>query len=333
MKMCDDFLTHKHKGKSALVSFPTGTGKTAIIAMLASRASYSSPALVLSPSRPLCDQLEIDIRGRTWDVIGASSEWRPEVVIGLLPSDLPRRIDAAAQKGERTVFVSTMQAIATAQRTNLALYASLRKHVSIVLVDEGHREPAPRWAQAIRGLGKPIILFSATPYRNDLRLFDVDPNFITELSFRDAVKHHTIRDVAVTELPASKSAQQFAKALCKRLLELQSKRALTESAKVIVRWYKAIIEGQKADMVRPDSVRGLPAVLTGEADAFGFGRRTAAVVTLQIANVTLVGSLREKLAREQARATRLLDEVADLNREKVEIDVPQEVIGIAGLAA
>ena len=82
----------------------------------------------------------------------------------------------------------------------------------------------------------------------------------------------------------------------------------------------------------PESVRALPAVLT-EADTFGFGRRTAAAVTLQIANAGVIASLREKFAREQARATRLLDEVADLNREKLEIDVPQEVIGIAGLAA
>jgi hypothetical protein len=34
----------------------------------------------------------------------------------------------------------------------------------------------------------------------------------------------------------------------------------------------------------------------------------------------------------QARATRLGDVFADLNREKLEIDVPKEVIGIAGLA-
>ena len=73
--------------------------------------------------------------------------------------------------------------------------------------------------------------------------------------------------------------------------------------------------------------------MLAEADTFGFGRRSAAVVTLQIANVELVESLREKLAREQARATRLLDEVADLNREKLEIDVPNEVVEIAGLAA
>ena len=116
-------------------------------------------------------------------------------------------------------------------------------------------------------------------------------------------------------------------------LGVSAKLAEAESAKRAAALYKAIIEGQKADMVRPESVRALPAGLAGEADAFGFGRRSAAVITLQIADAALVGSLREKLAREQARATRLLDEIADLNREKLEIDVAQEVIAIAGLAA
>ena len=42
---------------------------------------------------------------------------------------------------------------------------------------------------------------------------------------------------------------------------------------------------------------------------------------------------RDWAAREQARATRLLDEVADLNREKIEIAVTLDVVAIAGLAA
>lgn len=115
-------------------------------------------------------------------------------------------------------------------------------------------------------------------------------------------------------------------------LGVSAKLAEAESANRAAAVYKAIIEGQKPDMVRPESVRALPDVLT-DAETFGFGRRTAGLITLQIANTALVGSLREKLAREQARATRLLDEVADLNREKLEIDVAHELIAIAGLAA
>jgi hypothetical protein len=86
-------------------------------------------------------------------------------------------------------------------------------------------------------------------------------------------------------------------------------------------------------MVRPEGVRALPGQLVGETESWGLARRSALAVTLQTADRVLVESLREKLSREQSYATRLLDEVADLNREKLEIDVPQEVIGIAGLAA
>jgi hypothetical protein len=85
-------------------------------------------------------------------------------------------------------------------------------------------------------------------------------------------------------------------------------------------------------MVRPEDVRALPAGLTGETESWSFARRGATAVTLQTADKALLEVLREKLAREQARATRLLDEVADLNRERLEIDVPQEIAGIAGLA-
>jgi hypothetical protein len=133
----------------------------------------------------------------------------------------------------------------------------------------------------------------------------------------------------------ARAVAQIRAALSIRNAELgvSAKLSQAESANRAAALYKAIIEGQKVDMVRPDSVRALPAVVAGEADTFGFTRRTAAVVTLQIANAELIGSLREKFAREQARATRLLDEIADLNREKLEIDLPQEVIGIAVLAA
>lgn len=116
-------------------------------------------------------------------------------------------------------------------------------------------------------------------------------------------------------------------------LGISTRLAEAEAANRSVALYKAVIEGQSPDMVRPESVRGLPVALVGESDLIGFGRRATPVVTLQTADGGLVESLRERLAREQARATRLLDEVADLNREKLEIDVPQEVREIAGLAA
>lgn len=133
-------------------------------------------------------------------------------------------------------------------------------------------------------------------------------------------------DLALIE-SGTRVAAQIRAALAIRNAELgvSAKLAEADVANRAVTLYKAIIEGQKADMVRPEAVRALPAVLT-EADTFGFGRRAAAVVTLQIANAATVASLREKLGREQARATRLLDEVADLNGEKLESYEPSRLV-------
>ncbi len=141
-------------------------------------------------------------------------------------------------------------------------------------------------------------------------------------------------DLALVEAGA-RAVAAIRAALATRNSELgiSGRLAEVEGANRRAALYRVIIEGQKPDMVRPEGVRALPAELVGETESWGFARRSALGVTLQTADRALVESLREKLSREQGYATRLLDEVADLNREKLEIDVPQEVIGIAGLAA
>lgn len=129
------------------------------------------------------------------------------------------------------------------------------------------------------------------------------------------------------------AAIRAALALRNAELGIAGKLAEVEAANRRAALYKAVIDGQKPDMVRPENVRALPGELIGESESWGFARRSALAVTLQTADTALIDTLREKLAREQARATRLLDEIADLNRETVEIEVAQDVAGIAGLAA
>ncbi len=149
-----------------------------------------------------------------------------------------------------------------------------------------------------------------------------------------AIAGRAAGDLALIEAGV-RAVAQIRSALAIRNAELgvAARLAEAEAANRAAALYKSVIEGQDTDMVRPESVRGLPAALVGESDPMGFGRRAAPMVTLQTADGALVESLRDKLVREQTRATRLLDEVADLNREKLEIDVSQEVLEIAGLAA
>jgi len=141
-------------------------------------------------------------------------------------------------------------------------------------------------------------------------------------------------DLALVEAGARAVATvRAALALRNAEIGISGKLAEVEGANRRAALYKAVIDGQKPDMVLPEGVRTLPAELVGDTESWGYARRTALAVTLQTANPTLVESLRDKLAREQGYATRLLDEIADLNREKLEIDVPEVVIGIAALAA
>jgi hypothetical protein len=125
-------------------------------------------------------------------------------------------------------------------------------------------------------------------------------------------------------------------ALAQRNAELGVSAKLAEvgSANRRAALYKAVLDGQTVDMVRPENVRTLPAEAMRNADSWGFGRRhTEGAVTIELADAELLDSLRARLAQTQGRAVRLLDEIADLNREKVEIDVPEAVAAIAGLAS
>jgi hypothetical protein len=67
--------------------------------------------------------------------------------------------------------------------------------LGVVIVDEGHYEPAPSWAKAVRDLKRPTILFTATPYRNDFKFFDVDLEFCFFYSHEQAEADRLIRGV------------------------------------------------------------------------------------------------------------------------------------------
>lgn len=138
-------------------------------------------------------------------------------------------------------------------------------------------------------------------------------------------------DLALIE-SATAAVSRIRSALGTRNAELgiSARLAEAEAANRKVKFYRELLEKQKADMVKPADVRYVPVSVA--ADEPLWARRSAAI-TLAIADKTLLEELRSKLAREQARAHVLLDAVADANREKLELDLTDELIEIAGLAA
>lgn len=89
-------------------------------------------------------------------------------------------IDEVGETDTATVYVGTFQKA-------LSIDAELGNDVSrrqacfgefnAALVDQGHYEPSPEWSTAVRNLGLPIVLFTATPYRNDELHFEDDPEY------------------------------------------------------------------------------------------------------------------------------------------------------------
>jgi hypothetical protein len=122
-------------------------------------------------------------------------------------------------------------------------------------------------------------------------------------------------------------------ALARRNAELgiSARLAEVEAANRKARLYRELIDKQRADMVRPEDVRHVPAMVG--ADEPLWPRRSASGITLAIADKALLDGLRAKLAREQSRSHALLDAIADANREKLELELADELLEIAGLAA
>lgn len=220
--------------KSCLVHMPTGTGKTGVMAVLASRRSVESPVMVVCPSAALVEQLMKELSNDFWARIGAPDEWRPDHVYQALPGS----IDALAAKlaapdRGRVVVVSTIQAVQQVYADDAI--GKLSGKIGTILFDEGHREPAPIWAKVVRGFGVPTVLFSATPFRGDLKVFNVDDDHMHFLSFDEAVDQALIRGVKVEERHLAQDTLLFAVQVVEERDRLIRDGIFDQDCKVIVR--------------------------------------------------------------------------------------------------
>ena len=149
-----------------LIRMPTGTGKTGVIAC-ASLISADGRTLVLTPWSNLRDQLIDALKSDFWRSIGAKPP--AGVVADMLPSTAENVCKNTAVK----VIVCTFSTLTELRRTKRAVYDQVAAFIGTVIVDECHYEPAIEWGKAVKGLQKPTVLLTATPYRNDLKLFRI----------------------------------------------------------------------------------------------------------------------------------------------------------------
>jgi len=163
----------KARGTAALLTLPTGTGKSGVIAWsLAQLPELDEHRLVLTPWAALRDQLISDIDERFWRRLRRGSRPKRMPPVRRLP---PSKDIDSVQAEEPTIFVATIAAISTLANElgDDELIAAKFAAFDCVIVDEGHYEPAEQWSEAIRALALRTILLTATPYRNDLKFFTI----------------------------------------------------------------------------------------------------------------------------------------------------------------
>jgi superfamily II DNA or RNA helicase len=200
----NDYLSSRAKaGKAALITMPTGTGKTGVIASTVTLLqALQGHKLVLTPWTALVRQLEVDIRTSFWTRL--PQEQRPESPrVRRLPSS-GKVSKAIAETNEPTVFVTTIAAISVMARRSVELGYEMPKmfaEFDLVIVDEGHYEPAFKWSEAIRSLERPTVLLTATPYRNDEKFFLIGDKW------RYRFPHHTAEEERFLRAPEFKTLE------------------------------------------------------------------------------------------------------------------------------
>ena len=192
-------------GGACLIHLPTGTGKTGVIATLARCVPGIGGVLILTPRSALRGQLARELAGGFWKKLRHGAPKLHKAVHVLLDED-----PAALRRTrlEDLVLVGTVQKLLSIAGQGDPLYRRLQRELGLLMFDEGHYEPALEWRKAVRGLERPRVIFSATPFRNDFKLFDVDLAHSYSYSFHQAQRDGYVRAVQfeAAETPASPAA-------------------------------------------------------------------------------------------------------------------------------
>lgn len=212
--------------EAALLKLPTGTGKSGIVAVLARCLPDVRRVLVLTPRTALTEQLMADICYRFWKHMGfehegtalftaEAEEFGSTLESVYVEQFLPKNVDMMVQhlveaECDRAILVGTHQALGDIRKRAhdpesqgsancVALLAHIQDVFDLVIVDEGHYEPAISWSRGVREFNLPTLLLSATPYRNDYKSFRVRGRYLFNFPYRQAVDGSIIRPAEVIQ--------------------------------------------------------------------------------------------------------------------------------------
>jgi superfamily II DNA or RNA helicase len=228
LNMSSSYLESDSKDQ-ALIKMPTGTGKTLLIGFIANLFKLNKNILIITTSKAVKNHLIAEIKINQKKTYNLDSHYSKEV-LNLLPSNLDQ-IDGKNENNK--ILIGTTKALNDI-RMDSNKYQVIKNLIDLVIFDEGHKEPAEEWQWSVRNLEKKVILFTATPLRNDKSKFIIDQNFIFNYSLEESQANNFIREIKFNKLNYSCIGDFINKII---------KNDLTEDIKIILRFsnYKDIL--------------------------------------------------------------------------------------------
>lgn len=183
IEMLDSYLKSE-ENVPALVKMPTGTGKTGVMALAAQLNEEA--VLILVPNATLPEQTEMEIHTVFWNKINFHIPNIKSCRIIRESKDMNSYDWAGAP-----VLIMTVQLLLAISKDN-ELFENLKTHVKLIIFDEGHREPARYWSIVVDEFVCKKIYFTATPYRNDKMIFEVNQNYVYQYHTNNAIENRDI---------------------------------------------------------------------------------------------------------------------------------------------
>jgi superfamily II DNA or RNA helicase len=186
IKTAFSYLNRPTPEKSCLISLPTGAGKTGVISVVSHFWKTNKTILVLCHRRAVGDQLIRQMKGTFFNKIA------PDLDVQLKPVD--GDLTDVSKPG---IYVSLFQKLTKMTEEDLQV---LKENIDILIIDEGHSEPSPVWSKLARDIEAHKIVITATPYRNDLFKFDVEPDWSLIYTFNQALSSDIVCDPTFNQI-------------------------------------------------------------------------------------------------------------------------------------
>lgn len=184
--------------KHVLVQLPTGTGKSALIAVMPFNLAQKK-VLVLTPNLTLAKQLESDLEHvnqpetSTYKkrAIFSDSELDDLEIYALRLEDSVNFGDIA----DHQIIIANYQQLSDIEKW----FKGRQDMIDLVIIDEAHHQNADTYQQIIKFFtDAKIVGLTATPFRSDGK--KVDGRNIYTYHFRDAIKNGYIRNIKVSNV-------------------------------------------------------------------------------------------------------------------------------------